>query len=213
MKKKLLIVGAGGCGREVAHMAKDRQKTNTVDWELYGFLDDNLNALDGIDFDVPIVGSVHEWEPKEDEVFVCALGSPTVKENIAALLEEKGAKFANVIHPTAIIADNAEYGHGLIACQYSSISVNTRVGKHVMINLHTNIGHDACVGDFSVISAFCDITGRVKLGRKVFLGSHVAIAPGLKVGDDASVGIGSVVVASVRAGKSVFGNPAKTFML
>lgn len=214
MKKKLLILGAGGCGREVAEIAYACQKANTVDWELEGFLDDTPELLrTGICNGISVKGSIREWEPKEDEVFIVALGTPEHRETLANLFEQRGANFTNVIHPTAVIAPSAQYETGLILGQFAVISVNTNIGKHVLINMHNAVGHDASIGDYSVISAFCDITGYVKVGKKVLLGSHVAIAPKLKIGDDALVGIGSVVVTPIKAGKHVFGNPASSLSL
>lgn len=45
MKKKLLIIGAGGFGREVMAMALDICSAKQVGWEMYGFLDDNRNVV------------------------------------------------------------------------------------------------------------------------------------------------------------------------
>lgn len=213
MKKKLIIVGAGGAGREVAQIALDRQYTNTVDWELEGFIDDNIHALDNTNCQIPLLGSINEWQPKKDEVFICSVGSPALREKLTLILEQRGAQFTNVIHPTAIISQSAKYELGLVVYPLTVISTNTQIGKHVLINLHNAIGHDACIGDYSVLSSFCDITGHVKIGSKVFLGSHVTIAPNLKIGNGANVGIGSVVVSSVKEYKNVFGNPARIFKI
>lgn len=213
MKRKLIIAGAGGCGREVAQIAIDMQNMNTVDWELYGFIDDNLQALKNITCNTPLLGSIQEWMPKADEVFVCAIGSPILREKLTTLLEIKGARFTNIIHPTVVIASSAKYEQGLVVYPFTCISVNAIIGKHVIINMHNAIGHDAHISDYSVLSSFCDVTGYVELGTKVFLASHVTIAPGLKIGDNANVGLGSVVVASIKAGKCVFGNPAKSLKL
>lgn len=210
MKKKLIIIGAGGCGREVAQIAMDVQDTGSVDWELYGFIDDNPRVLDGYKCDIQLLGSIQEWAPKEEEVFICAIGDPSLREKLGCLLETRNANFINLIHPTSIIAPSAVYEHGLVVYPYTVISVNTKIGKHVLINLHNAIGHDAIVGDYSVLSSFCDITGHVHLGKKVFLGSRVSIVPGAKIGDSVYIGLGSVVVASIKSGKRVFGNPAKS---
>ena len=42
----IIIVGAGGCGREVANWIDDINKIDAA-WNILGFLDDNLNALEG----------------------------------------------------------------------------------------------------------------------------------------------------------------------
>ena len=44
-KNRLLIVGAGGFGREVLQWALDIQSQGDVDWEVGGFLDANRKAF------------------------------------------------------------------------------------------------------------------------------------------------------------------------
>lgn len=213
MKNKLIIVGAGGCGREVAQIAKDVMHRDQVAWVLHGFIDDNLSVLDDYEYDIPLLGRIDSWEPKQDEVFVCAIGNPELREKLTIKLEEKRAEFICLIHPTAVVSFNAEYQKGLVVYPFCSMSVDTKIGKHVIINMHNSIGHDAKIGNYSVLSSYCDITGFVELGNKVFLGSHVTIAPGLKIGDNANIGLGSVVVANIKNNKRVFGNPARTLKL
>ena len=43
--KQLIIVGASGFGRELLQWCKDVQKVKK-EWEIAGFIDDNLQALD-----------------------------------------------------------------------------------------------------------------------------------------------------------------------
>lgn len=213
MPRKLIVVGAGGCGREVAQIAVDARAAGNPDWALAGFIDDDPAALSGHNALVPLVGSISDWQPSADEVFVCAIGSPGARDAIATSLEARGAQFVNVIHPTVLVAPSASLGHGLVVYPYSCISTDTVLQPHVQINMHCAIGHDAKLGRSTVLSSFCDITGHVQLGDRVLAGSHVTIAPKLRVGDDAVLGMGSVVVATVRAGKRVFGNPAKSLEL
>lgn len=209
---KLIIVGAGGCGREVAQIAQDVEKASVVDWKLTGFIDDSFNNGSIVN-NIPVLGSIQDWVPKEDEVFICAIGNPNIRETIVTRLYEKGARFTKLIHPSVIVSQSAIIEEGVIIYPFTCVSVNTYIGKHVLINLHNAIGHDASIGDYSVLSSFCDITGHVKLGSKVFLGSHVSIVPNLKIGDNAYVGLGSVVVTSIKPDKRVFGNPAKSLKL
>ena len=41
----IIIIGAAGCGREVANWIEDINKVEPT-WNILGFLDDNPNALD-----------------------------------------------------------------------------------------------------------------------------------------------------------------------
>lgn len=207
MQVDLLIIGASGFGREVLQWVKDINKIEKR-WNILGFLDDDLNALEGYECDYRIVGRIKDWVPKESEHFVIAIADPEIKERIVNEMETKGAKFVSIIHPTAFIGEYNRIGKGVIVYPYAKITVNVRLGNFVTL-LGSSIGHDAVVGDYSTICGNCGLNGHVQLGKKVFLGSHVAIAPGKKVGDGAYVGIGSVVVTNITEGYRVFGNPAK----
>lgn len=208
--KDLIIVGAGGLGREVLEWIKD---INAIEqnWRILGFID-RYGVLDGIECDYEVIGVIEEWEPQENQVFVMAIGDPDKKEKLVTLLKSKGAKFTSVIHPTAIISEFSKVGEGLIVYPYSGISPNVRVGSFVTLNAHSGIGHDAQIGDYCTISSFCDIMGGVDLGHKVFLGSHVSVIPEKKIGEGAFVATGSVVMSNIKAGARVMGYPAAKYL-
>ena len=205
--KKIIIAGAGGFGRELLQWIKDVNKANPT-WEIMGFIDDNLHALDGVEIDYPVIGTIRDWVPKEDEEFALAFGSPALKRKIVSILKGKGAKFATIIHPTAMLSEFAHYGEGFIMFPYSKLSCNSTVGEFVTL-LSTPIGHDNEIGDFTVISGGCNIVRNVKIGKDVFLAAGVCIAQDVVIGDGAYLGLGSVILKDVKPGAKMFGNPAR----
>lgn len=205
--KKIIIVGAGGFGRELLQWIKDINEVKPT-WEIAGFLDDNLHALDEYEHDTPIIGTINDWQPKEDEVFALAFGSPEPKRKIVEILKAKFAKFANIIHPTAILSEFAHYGEGLIMFPYSKLSCNSSVGNFVTI-LSTMIGHDTTIGDYTVISGGCNIVRNVVIGNDVFLAAGVSIAQDVHIGDNCYLGLGSVILKDVQPNSKTFGNPAR----
>ena len=207
----LIIVGASGLGREVLQWTKDINKVNPA-WNILGFIDDNTDALDGIECDYGIIGTIRDWQPKENEHFVMAIAKPEWKAKISQFLEAKGAQFVPIIHPTAIISDYTKIGKGIVVYPYAKINVNSIVGDFVTL-LGSTIGHDATVGDYTTICGTCNINGHAVIGNNVFIGSHAVVAPGKRVGDSSYVGNGSVVISNIKAGYTVFGNPAKRIQL
>lgn len=211
MSKKLIIVGAGGMGREVLQWVKDINSTEPT-WDILGFIDDNADALNDIKCDYNIIGSISEWQVKEDEYFALAIASPMLKEKIVSDLKSRNAKFATIIHPYTRIGSFNCIGEGSIIYPGAAISVNVSIGKFVTM-LGSIIGHDARVGDYTSIMGTCNINGGVKIGKRVFLGCQTVTVPGRKIGDDAYVAAGSVVMTNIRSGIRVMGNPAKKFEL
>lgn len=210
--KELLIVGAGGFGRELLQWCKDINAASPT-WHIKGFLDDNLHALDALACDCSVVGTIRDWQPGENEVFALAIASPAVKRKVTASLEARGAEFVPVIHPTAYIGDFNRIGKGLVMYPNARITVNTTIGDFVTVLDNTSIGHDARVGDFATFCAGCGINGGVSVGSGAFFGCHVGTVPGVRIGNDAYVGLCSAVVTHVKDGERVLGNPARRIPL
>lgn len=205
--KDLVIVGAGGFGRELLEIVKNINSVNPT-WNVLGFIDDNTEALDDKRCEYKIIGKISDWKVEEGQYFAMAIAKPAVKEKVAKSLLDRGAEFASIIHPNTRISESAKYGKGLVMYESSALGPDTELGDFVTL-LSTGIGHDAVIGDYSTISSHCGINGYVRLGKRAYVGSHACIVPSVRIGDDATVGIGSVVVRNVKAGTTVFGNPAK----
>lgn len=204
--KRLVIIGAGGFGREVFNWACDVVQQ---EWCIGGFLDQNAMALAGFSGFPPIIGDPATYVPCEQDVFVCAIGDPKTKLRLSNSIQERGGCFISLIHPTSVVGTTCNWGQGCIFCPGSVVTANVSLGSFVTINLCATVGHDACIGDGCTLSGHADVTGAATLGRGVFLGSHAVVLPKAKVGDYATVGAGSVVLRSVKAHSTVFGVPAK----
>lgn len=210
--KQLIIVGAGGCGREVLQWAKSVNRINPT-WIIKGFLDDNSKALEHKQCSIKVIGTIEDYSIENNDVFICAIGSTEVREEVTMKLKKRGAEFTSIVHPTAIVADNAELGEGTILYPFAIVSDSVKLQEGCIVNMHSTIAHDSFVGAFTTISAFCDITGACIVGERVFLGTSAKIVPRTKVGNDAFLCAGSIVMNQVKEGDKVMGNPAKRFKL
>ena len=205
--KEIIIVGAGGFGREVLQWIKHINQSEAT-WIIKGFIDDNLSSLDGYDCDYKVLGTVKDWEVGSNEVFTCAIAIPAIKQNIVNLLISKGAVFVNVIHPTAIIGEFSSLGIGLIVTPNAKVSPNVTIKNFVTL-LGSGVGHDAYIDDFSSIAGNCSVNGHVKIGKRVFVASNSCIAPTKSIGHDVWIGMGSMVISNIKPGLKVMGNPAR----
>ncbi len=206
--KNLIVIGAGGFGREVLSWA--RQSTaHGREWQIKGFIDDNPQALDGKRCGAPWLARIQDYAPEQNDLFLCAVGNPATKKACSELIMSRGGRFTTLIHPSVVLGDEISLGEGVILCPYAVLSGYNILGRGVVVNMHSTVDHDAVVGDWTQVNCHCDLTGGVKIGTQVWFGSHVTVAPGIQVGDRAFLGIGSVIVRNVEPGSKVFGVPAR----
>ncbi|SHI24285.1 acetyltransferase [Desulfosporosinus lacus] len=205
--KDLIIVGASNAGRDVLQVVKEINKVKTT-WDIKGFIADSgldIHKLTNGEFD--ILGTIHEWTPKPAEDYVCAIADPNSKRIVTQRLMEKGAKFANIIHPNVEINDYCSLGEGIILYRDAVIGPNAVIGNHVHVN--TKIAHDCQIGDYTTVSILAAILGNVKIGTGVFVSAGSTVIPHVTIGDNAYIGAGSVVIKNVENNTKVFGNPAR----
>ena len=207
--RNLVIIGAGGFGRELLQWVKDINNVSKT-WNIKGFIDDNLNALDSFACDYKVINTIDKYKPELTDFFALAIATPKIKEIVVKKMKEKGAIFASIIHPTALIGEFNQLGDGLIMYPRSEITVNVKIGDFVTI-LSSSLGHDSIIEDYVTISSWCDITGGVYIKRRAYLASGVKIIPNKCIGQDAFLCAGSIVFNDIKDGIKVMGYPARKF--
>jgi sugar O-acyltransferase (sialic acid O-acetyltransferase NeuD family) len=210
--KKLILIGAGEYAREILWVASLLVGTSS-EWKPIGFIDDDVDRsrtyMQSKGINLPVLSSIADFQPKDDEVFLCTIGAPRAKLRCSELIESRGGRFANVVHPTAFVAPDARLGRGIFLYNNTVVSVGATVGDHTSVNVNASIGHDAVVGRGCTINSHCDVTGNVRIGRGVFMGSHACVLPGVSLDDFVTIGAGSVVIRRVTTGSTVMGVPAR----
>ncbi len=206
MSKRLVIVGAGAFGREIMCWAMDAVN---ADWSALVWVDDNADALQGYDYSLPWLGALESFQPAEGDRCVIAAGEPETKRKLATVLRERGASFASLVHPSAVIARTARLGQGVIVCPLSFVSADARVGDFVTINGLSSVGHDVEIGNFATLSAHVDLTGHVQVGEGVFFGTSATVVPKVRIGANARIGAGVTVMRTVAAGSTLFTTPPR----
>ncbi len=206
--KNLIIIGARGFGREVAALAT-QCSGYTKEYTLKGFLDNKEDVLNGFEGYPPLLSSVEDYRPEENDVFACALGDVNWKEHYTDKIREKKGTFINLIHPTATLSQNVTLGEGVIIFGNSYIGNDTSIGDLVTIQGAVQIGHDVKIGRLSHFNAFAFVGGYCSIGEKVTMNVKASVIPKVNIAHSATVGAHSLVIKNPGPWSSVFGTPAK----
>jgi sugar O-acyltransferase (sialic acid O-acetyltransferase NeuD family) len=208
MENPVIIFGAGLSGR----VAKEIFESNGN--VVYGFLDDN-KALHNKEVDESfILGST------DDDGFLKLIGKKCeaciavddnrLRKNLVKMLNEvRHVQPVNGIHKTVSISNHVELGHGNLIDQGVVIGVGAKLSSYGMIQSGSVIGAEVTLGNYVQIGSGSVISVGVTIEDEAFIGSGVTIVSGITIGKGARVGAGSVVIAPVKAGETVFGNPAQ----
>jgi sugar O-acyltransferase (sialic acid O-acetyltransferase NeuD family) len=208
----LIIIGAGGFGRETAEAVRAINRVSPT-WELLGFADDGrdrgASPLEG----VPVLGPVEEVVSSRPEarLLVCT-GRPDnyfSRPRIVARLGLPPSRYATVAHPTASIADSCVVGPGTVLLAGTVLTAAATVGSHVAVMPGVVITHDDTISDFATLASGVLLGGSVKIGNGAYLGAGCRVREGLSVGEWAMIGMGSLVTRSVPARERWFGAPAR----
>jgi sugar O-acyltransferase (sialic acid O-acetyltransferase NeuD family) len=208
--KSVVIIGAGGFGREVLEIFKAQNAVSEV-WNILGFIDDNEELHNNILNGYPVLGGL-EWltiNKKDNLGCVCAIGSCETRKEVAEKLHKMGVNFYNAIHPSVIMSESIEIGHDVIICAGSILTVNIKVEDHVHINLNCTVGHDVIIQKYCTISPIVAISGKVHFGEGVFVGTGASFINGVSVGDWSTIGAGTVVIDDIPENVVAVGVPAK----
>ena len=84
----------------------------------------------------------------------------------------------------------------------------THIKKGAILDHYVHIGHNATVGEYTMVGAKAVFCGGSSVGHNCFVGIQTIILDAVKVGNEVLVGAGSVVTKSIPDGQKWTGSPA-----
>ncbi|MDA7951211.1 MAG: acetyltransferase [Pirellulaceae bacterium] len=219
--KNLILVGAGGFGKELLSILWEG--VEKADYRFAGFLDKNSGAIEpgSLDFLLddqelthsPILDDPLEYYPKPNDVFLLALGKPSLRKLVTKTLLDKGADFITYRHKTAVVAPTATLGQGTVLYPFSTVSHAAQLGDFTHLSLYASAGHDAKVGPYSYLSPYATLNGNASIGQEVFMATHSSVAPSVHVGPRSIVSSSTPVLREAPADCHIFSPFSKVLTL
>ena len=220
VRAQLVIVGAGGFGREVHHVV-EAMNVAGGDLELIGYVDDLAMSDDLLArLGTSRLGAVDDLcsshrDPNGDQAigpdagYVIAIGAGTVRRTLDERLTAAGRRALTLIHPMATVGGDNRIAEGCILTAGSRVTTNITLGRHTQLHVNSTIGHDSVLDDFVSVYPGATVSGNVHLGEGVTIGTGANVLPGVSIGAGAFVGAGAVVTDDIEPGVTVVGVPAR----
>jgi len=203
--EKLVIIGAGGFGRETSWLV-ERINRDKPKWDLLGFIDNAPELIGSMVGGYPVLGD-DSWLSNNYDVYaVCAIGSPGARKKTVE--KNSHVRYTTLIDPDVILSEHISIGAGSIICAGSILTVDVVIGSHVIVNLDCTIGHDSVLGDFVTLYPSVNISGQSTIGEAVEMGTGSMMIQGLNVGEQAIIGAGSVIVRNIPPRCTAVGCPS-----
>jgi hypothetical protein len=132
-KRDLYIIGAGGYGREIASYLNDFSE-DEKGWDFKGFIDDNIDALLGVESPNKIIDSINNFQFNKEDYVIVAIGNIEIKKNIVSRLKNR-VTFYTFVAKKSYIGNNVKLGKGVIICPGVKLPANISIGNFVTINI------------------------------------------------------------------------------
>lgn len=207
--KDIAIIGAGGFGREVQMLIS---QINAVkpQYNFIGYFDDGKSRGDLVN-GFPVIGAVEDINNYKEELsIVSAIGKPLLKRQLLNVINNPLVSYPVLIHPNVVVGDiDVSIGEGTIITAGNLITVNIKIGCHVIFNLGCTVGHDTVIGDYCSFMPSVNVSGEVIIEEEVYVGTGAKIINQLSIGKKTVIGAGAVVYKSLPANCTAVGIPAK----
>lgn len=199
--KQLVIFGAGGHAKVVADIAAV-------------YYDDILFFVDAKSSDwclgYPVSDDKEILEKKISEAdFFVAIGNAKVRKRITMELIEKGANFATLIHPSAIIGKNVTIGQGTVIMPGAIVNAESQIGHGCIVNTSSSVDHDCKISDYVHVSVGTHLCGTVMVSENTWIGAGATVSNNINICADCMIGAGAVVVKNIEEPGTYVGVPAR----
>lgn len=209
MRKKIVILGAGGHAKVIAEFI-DKEK-----YDLIGFLDKDESCLGKLINGIPILGddsNPMKWKEKGVSGCVIGLGhvgNCKVRNKVYHNYLQAGYEMLTVVHPNSIVSPSAILHAGVVVMPGAIINANAEIGENSIINTNSVVEHDSIIESGVHIAPGSTISGGSYVGSNVLIGAGSTVIQSIRIGEETIIGAGATVINDIPANVLAVGCPAK----
>lgn len=205
--KPLVIIGAGGLGREVAWLVADINRQRP-EWDFIGFVDDGVQGETPEGYSV--LGTLdYFFELPSYPWVVVAIADSEARKAITHRLHTHRINIATLIHPSVSMSNYVQIEPGSIICSDTIITTNVTLGQGSIVNPKCFIGHDTMLEDFVSLMPASNLAGEVRVGEGCYFGLNSCVINRTIIGKWSIIGAGATVVSDIPDYSVAVGVPAK----
>lgn len=209
MKKKIVILGAGGHAKVIAEFI-DKDK-----YDLIGFLDKDEACVGKLLNGIPILGDDRnplKW--RENGISGCVMGighigNCEVRNKVYHNYAQAGYEMLTVIHPRSVVSSSAILHPGVVVMPGAVINTNAKIGANSIVNTNAIVEHDTIVGSGVHIAPGSILSGGCIIGNNVLVGAGSTVIQSVRIGDGSIIGAGATVINNIPENVLAVGCPAK----
>lgn len=206
--RPVLIIGGGGHAKVLIDTLL------VLKAAVLGIVDADSQKIGQSILGVKILGDdsiIGNYSPQEILLVngIGAIAPMPVRVKLYERFHSQGYTFAAVIHPSAIVAKNAQLGEGVQVMAGAIIQPGCELGFNTIVNTRASVDHDCKLAAHVHIAPGCVLSGNVSVGRYTHIGTGSTVIQGIHIGAASLVGAGAVVVQDVGDGQTVYGVPAR----
>ena len=204
--KNIVIFGTGAVAAEITSQLEDSSWGEEAGIKIKGYVASDAAGLQHwkeYKYQSPYLGDFLNYEIKEEDYFVLALGNYKVKRQVVCERKRRGGKFITLVHPTANVAKTALIGEGNILDPFTIVGPNVKLGNFNLLTSQSIISHDCVVGDYNFFATSL-LCGYNVVGDDNYFGIRGTTLPDISIGNRNVIQAGMIVDKNVEDDSTIF---------
>lgn len=202
----LVIIGAGGFGREMLEHVKGINQEIAPTWNFLGFVDDGATATKEGD---KMLGGLEDFLKMDRKIqYFIAIANMEVREKMANRCREAGFTAATIVEPKVVTAPGCEIGEGCYIGRNSVLKRNVKIGPFCVIQGGGVLCRGAEVGAYTSVMTNPYFGEDVRIGKYNYFGLRCNVADGITTADHCTFGACATVMEDIAVPGTYAGVPA-----